>query len=110
MQRPLSLVSLLALVPIGAMADSPAALLDGRETDQGVASLSLPGRILFAAATSNTPILVVGSENTCAARFVRHFGIGETVPYNSAIQQGRHADTRFEDAFAGYEGTGMNAN
>src|SRR6202011_4671559 len=126
----------------------PAALLDGRETDQGVASLSLPGRILFAAATSNTPILVVGSENTCAARFVRHFGIGETVPYNSAklsvtmnrlsdpavqpvlrrnaatiapafsdhgivdwlqtsIQQGRHADTRFEDAFAGYEGTGM---
>jgi hypothetical protein len=61
----------------------PAAPLDGHETNPGVASLSLPGRILFAAATSNTPILVVGSENTCAARFVRHFGIGETVPYNS---------------------------
>jgi len=27
---------------------------------------------------------VVGSERTCAARFVKHFGIGETVPYDSA--------------------------
>lgn len=62
----------------------PAAPLDGRETNPGVASLSLPGRILFAAATSNTPILVAGSEHTCAARFVRHFGIGQTAPYNSA--------------------------
>ncbi len=48
-----------------------------------MASLSLPGRILFAAAASNTPILVVGSEHTCAARFVRHFELGDTVPYDS---------------------------
>jgi len=42
----------------------------------------LPGRILFTAATSYTPVLVVGSEKTCAARFVKHFGIGETSPYD----------------------------
>ena len=64
------------IVPVGA--------LDGGEGNSGVASLSLPGRILFAAATSHTPILVVGSPQTCAARFVKHFGIGETVPYATA--------------------------
>ena len=63
------------IVPVGA--------LDGKESNTGVASLSLPGRILFSAATSHTPVLVVGSENTCGARFVKHFGIGETVPYEA---------------------------
>jgi GT2 family glycosyltransferase len=61
----------------------PAGALDGRESNPGVASLSLPGRILFAAATSHTPILVVGSDRSCAARFVRHFGIGEVAPYEA---------------------------
>jgi hypothetical protein len=64
------------IVPVGA--------LDEKETNKGVASLSLPGRILFAAATSHTPILVVGSEQTCGARFVTHFGIGVVVPYDAS--------------------------
>lgn len=59
----------------------PAGTLDADETNKGVALLSLPGRILFAIATSNTPVLVLGSEQTCAARFVRHFGVGEVAPY-----------------------------
>ncbi len=121
----------------------PVAALDDKETNKGVASLSLPGRILFAASTSHTPLLLVGSGNTCGARFVRHFGIGEVVPYEAAkvaaamdrlvdpttqaamrrkaasiapafsdrgiaawlaasIEQGRPADTRFEDVFSGY--------
>jgi hypothetical protein len=125
------------IVPVGA--------LDQKESNRGVASLSLPGRILFAAATSHTPILVVGSERTCAARFVKHFGIGETAPYEASavaaamdrlsrqdaqsemrrnaagiartfsdagivewlatsIELGKPADSRFEDAFAGYDG------
>jgi hypothetical protein len=63
------------MVPVGA--------LDKREKNRGVASLSLPGRIPFAAAASHTPILVIGSEETCASRFVKHFGIGLTVPYQS---------------------------
>jgi len=66
----------LVLVPVG--------ILDETDQNRGVASLSLPGRILFTAATAHTPILVVGSEKTCAARFVKHFGIGETVPYEAA--------------------------
>ena len=61
----------------------PVGTLDDQERNKGVASLSLPGRILFATATSHTPILVVGSEVTCGSRFVRHFGIGLTVPYES---------------------------
>ncbi len=63
------------IVPVGA--------LDARDSNNGVASLSLPGRILFAAATAAAPILVVGSGNTCGSRFVAHFDIGETVPYEA---------------------------
>ena len=61
----------------------PVGTLDGAELQAGVARLSLPGRILFAASASNTPILIVGSEKTCGAHFVKHFGIGEVVPYDS---------------------------
>jgi hypothetical protein len=62
----------------------PCGTLGGKETNVGVASLSLPGRILFAAATSQTPILLVGSDCSCGARFVKRFGIGVTVPYDAA--------------------------
>lgn len=64
------------IVPVGA--------LDGAESNRGVAALSLPGRILFAASTSRTPILVVGNEMTCGSRFVARCGIGVTVPYRAA--------------------------
>ena len=49
-----------------------------------IAALSLPGRILFAAAASQTPILVVGSDRTPAAAFVLRHGIGRVVPYDAA--------------------------
>jgi hypothetical protein len=62
----------------------PTGTFDDAESHQYAASLSLPGRIIFAAAVSQTPILVVGSARTCAARFVKNFGIGETVPYDAA--------------------------
>jgi hypothetical protein len=62
----------------------PAGALDAAEDNKGVASLSLPGRILFAAACSHTPVLLVGSPQTCGARFIRHFEIGEVVPYDGA--------------------------
>jgi len=64
------------IVPVGA--------LDEAESNRGVAALSLPGRILFAAATSHTPILIVGNEKTCGSRFVARFGIGVTVPYGAS--------------------------
>ena len=121
----------------------PTGTLDAAEKNHSVASLSLPGRIPLAAAISQTPLLIVGGPNTCAARFVRHFGIGENVPYDGteiraamdrlsdesvqaevrgngarmgrafsdvgigdwleeSITQGRAADGRFEEIFAGY--------
>jgi hypothetical protein len=51
---------------------------------EAIAALSLPGRILFAVAAAHTPILVVGSERTPAAAFVRRHAIGEVVPYDPA--------------------------
>ena len=65
------------------------------DSNGGVAKLSLPGRILFALATSHTPILMLGSEQTCGARVVKHFGIGEVVPYS--IQQVTEAIDRLID-------------
>ena len=63
----------------------PAGTLEAGESNSGVARLSLPGRILFAVASSHTPILIVGNPRTCGARFVSHFGVGEVVPYDSAL-------------------------
>jgi hypothetical protein len=63
------------LVPVSAM--------DGNESNTGVACLSLPGRILFTAAAARAPVLIVGSERTCGARFVKYFGIGEVAPYEA---------------------------
>ncbi len=62
----------------------PMSMLDSTDSNRGVAALSLPGRILFAAATAHTPTLILGSPETCGSRFVRHFQIGETAPYDAA--------------------------
>ncbi|HEU4383141.1 MAG TPA: FkbM family methyltransferase [Anaeromyxobacteraceae bacterium] len=60
----------------------PTGTLEGDGGDaRALAELSLPGRILFVAATSHTPLVVLGSERTPASRFVERFGIGVTVPY-----------------------------
>jgi hypothetical protein len=55
---------------------------DDEGTAAAIARLSLPGRILFIAATSNTPVIVLGSEETPASKFVKRFGIGVTSPYH----------------------------
>jgi hypothetical protein len=62
---------------------APVGALDEKERHSAVARLSLPGRILFAAAVANTPVLVVGSDLTCGAHFVKHFGIGVVAPYDA---------------------------
>ncbi|HEY6003557.1 MAG TPA: hypothetical protein VIV57_11835 [Anaeromyxobacter sp.] len=63
-----------AIVPTGVLEEDVG-------TPRVLAELSLPGRILFIAATSNTPLVVLGSEGTSAARFVRRFDIGVCSPY-----------------------------
>lgn len=64
-----------AIVPTGVLEEDVG-------TARALAELSLPGRILFVAACSNTPVIVVGSEGTPAARFVRRFDIGVCSPYD----------------------------
>ena len=61
----------------------PVAASETGDANRGELRLSLPGRILFTMAVSQTPLLVVGSERTCAARFVQHFGIGAVAPYDA---------------------------
>jgi FkbM family methyltransferase len=62
-----------AVVPTGTPDDKGDALALGR--------LSLPGRIFFILATSNTPIIVLGHEESPAARFIKRFQIGVTSTY-----------------------------
>jgi hypothetical protein len=59
----------------------PSGTLDDNDDRRFIAQLSFPSRIPYIAATSHTPILVLGSPETTAAEVVRHFGIGLTSPY-----------------------------
>lgn len=46
-----------------------------------ITRLSLPSRMPFIVAAAGTPLLVLGEAESGAARFVRRFDLGETVPY-----------------------------
>lgn len=61
----------------------PTGVLDEEEDRIDLGQLSLPGRILFAMATANTPVVILGSEKTSAAHFVRRFGIGTVSSYTA---------------------------
>ncbi len=60
----------------------PSGTLDERDDNHATSLLSLPSRIPFVMATSNTPIIVLGSRNTAAARFVERFQIGTVADYD----------------------------
>ena len=63
----------------------PTSELQGEVSEaEALAALSLPGRILFAVAAAHSPVLVVGSERTPAAAFVRRHAIGDVVPYDAS--------------------------
>jgi FkbM family methyltransferase len=63
----------------------PTSKLDGADPNgQSLGKLSLPTRMPFVLASSGTPIIVVGSPDTAAARFVARFGLGAVVPYDGA--------------------------
>jgi hypothetical protein len=62
----------------------PSGTLDERDDNPSVAWLSLPSRIPFILASSNTPIIVLGNKNTAAARFVTRLGIGVVADYDGA--------------------------
>ncbi len=60
----------------------PSGTLDERDDNHAISWLSLPSRIPFIMATANTPIIVVGSRNTAAARFVERLQIGTVADYD----------------------------
>ncbi|QHV01842.1 beta-1,6-galactofuranosyltransferase [Synechocystis sp. CACIAM 05] len=59
----------------------PTGTMDERDDQPQLSQLSLPGRILFALATSNTPVILMGSEKTSAASFIKRFQIGVVCDY-----------------------------
>lgn len=54
---------------------------DGTDNLKQVTMLSLPARLPYLLAAAQIPMLVVGSPESCAARFVRRFGVGVDCPY-----------------------------
>jgi hypothetical protein len=61
----------------------PTGTLDENDDAAWASGLSLPGRILFALATSNTPIILLGSSKTPAARLIEQFRIGVRCDYTA---------------------------
>ena len=60
----------------------PTGTMDDRDDRAELSRLSLPGRIIFALATSNTPVIILGHQESPAARFVERFQIGVTCGYD----------------------------
>lgn len=62
----------------------PSSTLDQEDEHLPVGYLSLPSRIPYLLATTNIPMIVVGSKETAAAKFVERFGVGVVSDYNPA--------------------------
>jgi hypothetical protein len=60
----------------------PTGTMDDRDDRAELSRLSLPGRIIFALATSNAPVIILGHQESPAARFVERFQIGVTCGYD----------------------------
>jgi hypothetical protein len=60
----------------------PTGTMDSRDDRKELSRLSLPGRIIFALATSNTPIIILGHKEAPAAQFIERFQVGVTCEYS----------------------------
>jgi FkbM family methyltransferase len=63
----------------------PSGTLDENDDRPEIARLSLPTRLPYLLAAANTPVIVVGSPNTAAARFLERFHVGKVSPYDSVM-------------------------
>ena len=61
----------------------PSGTLDQKEDHPSVARFSLPSRMPFILAATNTPMIVLGSRGTAAARFVERLKVGIVANYDS---------------------------
>lgn len=62
----------------------PSGMLDGTEDNEWLTRLSLPSRMVFILTKTFTPMLVLGSPKTAAARFVQQFGLGTSSNYEAS--------------------------
>ena len=62
----------------------PSGTLDQKEDRPSVARFSLPSRMPFILAATNTPMIVLGSRGTAAARFVERLKVGIVANYDSS--------------------------
>jgi hypothetical protein len=60
----------------------PSGTLDAADDRPGISRFSLPSRIVFAVAAAHAPVIVLGSLETAAARFVAAHRLGAVVPYD----------------------------
>lgn len=65
----------------------PSGTLDGTEENEWLTRLSLPSRMVFIVAKTQTPMLVLGNTKTAAAQFVNHFGLGASSNYDAREAQ-----------------------
>ncbi|MDD5262135.1 MAG: FkbM family methyltransferase [Methylacidiphilales bacterium] len=77
----------------------PSGTLDLDDDRVSIAALSLPSRLPFLFSVCNIPVIVLGSQKTAAARFVKRFHLGVTCDYNAtafreAIEKVSTAGTR----------------
>jgi hypothetical protein len=61
----------------------PAGTLNSSDSHNWLARASLPSRIIFLMAVANVPIIVMGHQETAAARFVTDLGIGTVCEYSA---------------------------
>ncbi|MBL9215222.1 MAG: glycosyltransferase [Opitutaceae bacterium] len=62
----------------------PSGMLDETEDNEAFSRLSLPSRMLFVLVKTRTPMLVLGSPETAAGRFVLRHGIGLCTSFDPA--------------------------
>ena len=67
----------------------PSGSLDDDDDNPAFSRLSLPSRLLFLHATTDTPVLVLGSDQSAAGRFVTRLGTGLCARYDPADLQAR---------------------
>lgn len=91
---PLPEPALASQLPTYEVAVVPTMPSRGSYANFAVSSLSFPSRLTFLVVSSDLPVLVLGDEDSCVARFVRHFGLGFTCPYDSAALDHALAATR----------------
>lgn len=80
----------------------PSGSLDAEDDNLAFSRLSLPSRLLFLHGSTDTPVLILGSQETAAGRFVSSLQTGLCSDYNAEVLQaqiGALLDTRKRQEF-----------